>query len=149
MPKTVATKKEEALADRKWHVVDVAGMTLGRAATQIAHLLRGKHKPTWTPNVDCGDFVVVVNAGEVKLTGRKAEGKLYYDHTLFPGGLHAVPAGEMLAKKPVEPIKRAVWGMLPKGRLGRQMYKKLKVYAKAEHPHAAQQPAATKLAPAR
>jgi large subunit ribosomal protein L13 len=149
MPRTAQSKREEALADRKWHVVDVAGLTLGRAATQIAHILRGKHKPTFTPNVDCGDFVIVVNAGKVHLTGKKMQGKLYYRHTLFPGGLVTLPAEEMLRRKPTEPIKRAVWGMLPKGPLGRKLYKKLKVYATAEHPHAAQQPAATKLAPAR
>jgi len=149
MRKTVSLSKEAAFEQRGWHVVDVNGMTLGRAATQIAHLLRGKHKPNFTPHVDCGDFVVVVNAGKVHLSGSKADGKLYYRHTGFPGGLVAVPAGQMLDKKPTEPIKRAVWGMLPKGPLGRKLYKKLKVYATTEHPHGAQQPAELKLAPAR
>lgn len=149
MQKTVHSPKDTALAERKWHVIDVKGMTLGRAATQIAHLLRGKHKATWSPHVDGGDFVIVVNAASVHLTGKKMQGKLYHTHTLFPGGLVTMPAEEMLRRRPTEPVKRAVWGMLPKGRLGRKLYRKLKVYAKAEHPHAAQQPAATKLAAAR
>ena len=149
MQRTVSTRKSDAILDRKWHVVDVAGLTLGRASTQIAHVLRGKHKPTYTPHVDSGDFVVVVNAHKVVLTGKKLTDKLYYDHTLFPGGLITTTAEKMLAKKPIELIRRAVWGMLPKGPLGRQLYKKLKVYAAAEHPHAAQQPAVLKLAATR
>jgi len=136
--KTFVVKKAEA--ERNWHVVDVSGKTLGRAATAIAHLLRGKHKPTFTPHVDMGDFVVVINADKVKLTGRKLEGKLYYDHSLFPGGLKTKTAGQLLAKHPEELVKRAVRGMLPKGPLGRRLYSKLKVYAAAEHPHEAQQP---------
>src|SRR5262245_9798797 len=119
MPRTTTVSKETAAADRKWHVVDVAGLTLGRAASQIAHLLRGKHKPTWSPHVDCGDFVVVVNAAQVHLTGKKLTDKLYHRHTQFPGGLVTLTAGEFLDKKPTEPIKEAVWGMLPKGPLGR------------------------------
>lgn len=149
MRKTVSTSKEAAESDRRWHVVDVAGMTLGRAATQIAHLLRGKHKPTWTANADCGDFVIVINAKQVALTGKKMSGKLYYRHTLFPGGLVTMPAEEMIRRKPAEVIERAVWGMLPKGPLGRRMYKKLKVYAAEKHPHAAQQPQVFKLAASR
>jgi large subunit ribosomal protein L13 len=149
MKTTLSVKKQDAIAGRKWHVVDVKGLTLGRAATQIAHVLRGKHKPTFTPHVDCGDFVVVVNAQKVVLTGKKLTDKLYYDHTLFPGGLVTTTAEDMLRKKPVELIKRAVWGMLPKGPLGRQLYKKLKVYASAEHPHAAQVPSVLTLAPTR
>jgi large subunit ribosomal protein L13 len=138
--RTVQTTYEQALADRRWHIVDVAGLTLGRAATQIAHLLRGKHKSTFTPNVDCGDFVIVLNAQKVALTGNKLEGKLYYHHSLYLGGLKAKPAKEMLAGKPEEVIRRAVWGMLPKGPLGRDIIKKLKIYPGAEHPHTAQQP---------
>jgi len=149
MGKTKMMTREVALADRKWHVVDVAGMTLGRAATQIAHLLRGKHKPTWTPNQDSGDFVIVVNASKIHLTGKKLTGKMYYRHTLFPGGIVATPAGEMLSKKPAEVIRHAVWGMLPKGPLGRQIVKKLKIYGAAKHPHTAQQPQELKLRPAR
>jgi large subunit ribosomal protein L13 len=129
-----------ASVERKWHVVDVSGLTLGRAATRIASVLRGKHKTIFTPHVDTGDFVVVVNAHKVRLTGRKWEIKEYYDHTLFPGGLNIRTAGQMLAHKPTELVRRAVWGMLPKGPLGRRIIKKLKIYAAAEHPHAAQKP---------
>jgi large subunit ribosomal protein L13 len=145
MRKTVSVTKEQGLEARKWHVVDVAGQTLGRAATQIAQVLRGKHRATFTPNVDCGDFVVVINASKVRLTGKKLTDKLYYRHTGFPGGLVALPAGKMIERKPAEPIKRAVWGMLPKGPLGRKLFKKLKVYPTAEHPHEAQQPAELKI----
>ncbi len=136
--KTFSAKKGEL--ERAWHVVDVDGKTLGRAATQIAQLLRGKHKPTFTPHVDMGDFVIVINAHKVRLTGKKMTDKLYYDHSLFPGGLKTKTAEQMLAKHPEELVKRAVWGMLPKGPLGRKLYRKLKVYAAAEHPHEAQQP---------
>jgi len=132
--------------ERKWHVVDVSGLTLGRAATQIASVLRGKHKATFTPHVDTGDFVVVVNAQKIHLTGRKWETKLYRDHSLFPGGLTTRTASQMLDHKPTELVRRAVWGMLPKGPLGRRMVKKLKIYASAEHPHAAQKPQPRKLA---
>jgi large subunit ribosomal protein L13 len=129
-----------ASVERKWHVVDVTGLTLGRAATKIASVLRGKHKTTFTPHVDTGDFVVVTNAHKVKLTGKKWDIKLYYDHTLFPGGLQTRTAQQMLEQKPTELVRRAVWGMLPKGPLGRRIIKKLKVYAVAEHPHTAQNP---------
>jgi large subunit ribosomal protein L13 len=145
MRKTVSLTKEQGLEARKWHVVDVSGLTLGRAATQIAHVLRGKHRATFTPNVDCGDFVVVVNAAKVHLTGKKMTGKLYYRHTGFPGGLVTLPADKMLQRKPTEPIRRAVWGMLPKGPLGRKLIKKLKIYSGGEHPHGAQQPEAMKI----
>ena len=143
MAKTLKTKvltKEEGDDQRKWWVADVSGKTLGRAASQIAHVLRGKHKPTFTPNVDSGDFVIVINADKIKVTGNKLETKVYKDHTLFPGGLNRTTAGKMLADKPEELIKRAVWGMLPKGPLGRRLYKKLKVYASPTHDHSAQQP---------
>lgn len=149
MSKTFMMKSETAIADRKWQVVDVAGLTLGRAATQIAHVLRGKHKPTYTPHVDDGDFVVVLNAHKIHLTGKKMEGKLYYQHSLFPGGLKTFTAEKLLARNPVELIERAVWGMLPKGPLGRRIYKKLKVYASDKHPHAAQTPTELKLKPTR
>ena len=145
MSKTPLLTKEAAEADRKWHVVDIADMTLGRACTQIAHALRGKHKPTYTPHVDSGDFVIVVNANKVELTGKKWTDKEYNDHTLFPGGIVKTPAAKMLARHPEELIKRAVWGMLPKGPLGRRIYKKLKVYAAPEHDHAAQQPETLKI----
>jgi large subunit ribosomal protein L13 len=139
-PKTKLLNKEEGEAQRKWFVADVEGKTLGRAATIIASVLRGKHKPTFTPHVDMGDFVIVINADKLKLSGKKTTDKIYYDHTLFPGGIVRTPAGKMLAEKPEELIKRAVWGMLPKGPLGRRQYKKLKVYAAPNHDHAAQQP---------
>jgi large subunit ribosomal protein L13 len=138
--KTPLLTKEAADAQRKWYVVDVAGKTLGRAATQIAHVLRGKHKATYTPHVDTGDFVIVVNADKVQLTGNKWAQKKYYDHTRFPGGIIETPADKMRDKHPEELISRAVWGMLPKGPLGRRIHKKLKVYAKPTHDHQAQQP---------
>jgi large subunit ribosomal protein L13 len=140
MQKTPKLTKEEAHDQRKWFVCDVTGKTLGRAATTIASVLRGKHKPNYTPHVDGGDFVIVVNADKVKLTGKKWTDKQYYDHTLFPGGIKATSAETMLKKHPEELVKRAVWGMLPKGPLGRRIYKKLKVYASPNHEHTAQQP---------
>jgi large subunit ribosomal protein L13 len=138
--KTVQLKKQDAESERKWYVVDVAGKTLGRAATVIAHVLRGKHKPSYTPHVDSGDFVIVVNADKVELTGNKWTDKIYHDHTLFPGGIVRTPAEKLRAKHPEELIKRAVWGMLPKGPLGRRIYKKLKAYGGPKHDHTAQQP---------
>jgi len=149
MSKTKLLTNEAAIADRKWHVVDVAGLTLGRAATQIAHVLRGKHKATFTPHVDAGDFVVVLNAHKVHLTGNKMEGKLYYRHSLFPGGLSTFTAQQLLKRNPIELVERAVKGMLPKGPLGRKIYKKLKVYATDQHPHSAQTPTELKLAASR
>jgi len=129
-----------------WRIADVEGQTLGRAATMIADILRGKDRPTFTAHADAGDFVVVVNAEKVKLTGKKWSGKLYRDHSLFPGGLRTQTAEQLVKRHPTDLVKRAVWGMLPKGPLGRQIYKKLKVYAGAEHPHAAQQPKPIKFA---
>lgn len=126
--------------ERKWYVVDAKGKTLGRMATEIATLLRGKHKPEFTPHVDTGDFVIVINANQVELTGKKWTNKIYYRHSQYPGGLKATPAHEMRDKHPERMIQLAVKGMLPKGRLGRQQLKKLKVYAGSEHPHQAQQP---------
>jgi large subunit ribosomal protein L13 len=149
MQKTFDMKTEDGYAARQWRVVDVSGLTLGRAASQIAHVLRGKDKPTYTPHVDSGDFVVVLNAHKIHLTGKKWSGKLYYRHSLFPGGLTTFTAEQLLKRNPKELIERAVWGMLPKGPLGRRIYKKLKVYATDKHPHAAQQPAELKLAPTR
>ncbi len=131
---------------REWLVVDVKGEVLGRIATQIAHLLRGKHKPTWSPHVDAGDFVIVLNAADVQLTGSKADQKVYYRHTGYPGGLKETPYRIMLARHPERVIKFAVKGMLPKNRLGRQMLKKLHVYRGPGHPHVAQQPRVTQLA---
>ena len=123
-----------------WHIADVEGQTLGRAATKIADILRGKHRPTFTSHADAGDFVVVVNAAKVKLTGKKWSTKLYRDHSLFPGGLRTQTAEQLVKRHPPDLVKRAVWGMLPKGPLGRRIYKKLKVYASPKHDHEAQQP---------
>ena len=125
---------------RKWYIVDAAGKPLGRVASQVASILRGKNKPTFTPNVDCGDYVIVINAEQVVLTGKKLDQKLLRKHSLYPGGLKETPYREVLAKKPEFAFEEAVRRMLPKGVLGRQMLKKLKVYRGAEHDHAAQKP---------
>ena len=132
--------KEAGEAQREWYVVDLQGQTLGRAASKIAMVLRGKHKPTYTPNVDMGDFVVVINAGGAELTGNKPDTKVYHHHTLYPGGLKTKLAKHVLADEPERAIREAVWGMLPKGPLGRRIIKKLKIYRGAQHDHAAQQP---------
>jgi large subunit ribosomal protein L13 len=124
---------------REWHVIDATDVVLGRLAVQTANLLRGKHKPMFAPNVDTGDFVIIVNASKVALSGDKATKKLAYRHSGYPGGLSSTPFGELLEKDARRAIEKAVWGMLPKNRLGRQMLKKLKVYAGPEHPHQAQQ----------
>ncbi|MBL0885344.1 50S ribosomal protein L13 [Myceligenerans indicum] len=125
---------------RDWHVVDATDVVLGRLASQIATLLRGKHKPTFAPHVDGGDFVIVINAEKVALSGNKRENKMAYRHSGYPGGLTATPYGVLIEKSPRKAIEKAVRGMLPKTTLGREQIKKLKVYAGAEHPHAAQQP---------
>jgi large subunit ribosomal protein L13 len=129
-----------ASRERKWLVVDATGKTLGRLATQIADVLRGKRKPEYTPHIDVGDFVIVVNAEKVAVTGDKREKKLYYRHSGYPGGLRHRSLGDMLERRPEEVIRRAVKGMLPRNRLGRAQLGKLKVYAGPDHPHAAQQP---------
>ena len=141
MSKTMSTymAKEEDI-DRKWYVVDLAGKTLGRVASEIAKILRGKHKPIFTPHVDTGDFVVAINADKVHLSGNKLQNKMRYEHSEYPGGLKSKPYGELLKDKPEEAIELAVKGMLPKNRLGRKMFKKFKVYSGSEHPHEAQQP---------
>ena len=126
--------------DRKWYVVDAAGKPLGRVASQVAAVLRGKNKPTFTPNVDCGDYVIVINAKEAVLTGKKLEQKLFRRHSRYPGGLRSTTYKDLMAQKPVLAMETAVKGMLPKGPLGRQMIKKLHVYAGAEHAHEAQKP---------
>ena len=123
---------------REWHVIDATDVVLGRLAVQTATLLRGKHKPTYAPHVDGGDFVIIINAEKVALSGNKSTTKMAYRHSGYPGGLSSTPIGELLAKDPRRAIEKAVWGMLPKNRLGRQMLKKLKVYAGPEHPHQAQ-----------
>ena len=132
--------RKETMEARDWRLVDAEGKVLGRLATEVADLLRGKNKPIYTPHVDTGDFVVVVNADKIKLTGRKWEQKVYYRHSGYPGGLKSLTAKELLEKKPEELIRHAVKGMLPKNRLGRKMLKKLKVYADNDHPHEAQKP---------
>ena len=136
--KTVSTKPAEVSRDR--YVVDAEGLTLGRLATEIARRLRGKHKPEYTPHVDTGDYIVVVNAEKVHVTGNKAQDKMYYRHTGYPGGLRSMSFEQMVDHAPERTIEFAVKGMLPKGPLGRAMYSKLKVYAGTEHPHQAQQP---------
>ncbi len=133
-------KTEEALAQRCWFVVDAQGKILGRMATEIAKVLRGKHKPVFTPNVDAGDFVIVVNARGVKLSGKKLDKKIYYRHTEYPGGIRERTAAKMLTEKPEELVRLAVKGMLPKNRLSRKLITKLKVYPDAQHPHDAQKP---------
>jgi large subunit ribosomal protein L13 len=127
-------------AKHNWYVVDASGKTLGRLASEVARRLRGKHKPEYTPHVDTGDFIVVINANQVKVTGNKSKAKVYYSHSGFPGGLKEITFEKLLAKRPEKVIEIAVKGMLPKNPLGRAMYRKLKVYAGTEHPHAAQQP---------
>ena len=126
--------------ERKWYVVDAAGCTLGRLSAEIAKVLRGKNKPEYTPHIDAGDYVIVINAEKVAVTGKKLDQKVYYSHSDYIGGLRETTLREMLAKHPERVIEHAVKGMLPKGPLGRQMYTKLHVYAGAEHPHAAQKP---------
>jgi len=126
--------------DRKWLVIDAEGKTLGRLASEVASILRGKHKPTYTPNVDTGDHVIIINAEKIELTGNKLQDKIYYRHTGHPGGIRKRTAGEMRDKYPTRMLELAIKGMLPKGPLGRQMFRKLNVYAGAEHPHQAQQP---------
>ena len=128
--------------ERKWYVVDATGYTLGRLSSEVAKVLRGKNKPIFTPHIDTGDYVIVINADKVKVTGKKMEQKIYYNHSEYVGGMKETKLQEMMAKKPEKVIELAVKGMLPKGPLGRSMIKKLHVYAGAEHPHAAQKPEA-------
>jgi large subunit ribosomal protein L13 len=136
--KTQAAKIQEV--SRDWYLVDVDGKVLGRVATQIANILRGKNKPTFTPSVDTGDFVIVVNAEKIALTGNKMADKMYYSHSGFPGGIKEINAEKLIQKKPEDLIKKAVKGMLPKNKLSRHMLSKLKIYSGSEHPHKAQQP---------
>ena len=138
MMKTVHMRKEDV--EKQWYLIDASGKVLGRWASEIAKILRGKKKAIFSSHVDTGDFVIVVNAEKVRLTGDKLKGKLYYHHSGYPGGLKAVAAEKLLAKKPEELLRRAVKGMLPKNKLGSKVFKKLKVYAGPHHPHEAQQP---------
>lgn len=136
--RTFQAKKEDL--DKQWYVVDAAGKTLGRLASQVAAVLRGKHKPTFTPHVDMGDYVIVINAEKVRLTGRKLQNKIYYRHSGYPGGLRQMTAEQMLERYPERLIELAVWGMLPHTRLGRRQIRHLKVYRGEAHPHQAQKP---------
>ncbi|RKI92287.1 50S ribosomal protein L13 [Parablautia intestinalis] len=129
-----------ATIDRKWYVVDAANKTLGRLTSEVAKILRGKHKAIFTPHIDTGDYVIIVNADKIKVTGRKLDQKIYFRHTDYVGGVKETTLREMMAKKPEKVVELAVKGMLPKGPLGREMFKKLHVYAGPEHPHAAQKP---------
>jgi len=137
---TYMASREDALAARRWYLVDADSRVVGRVATRVANVLRGKHKPTFTPHVDSGDFVVVVNAAKVKLTGAKATDKVYYRHTGYPGGVRQSTAGHLLTERPERVLRSAIVGMLPKNRLGRRLATKLKIYRGADHPHAAQKP---------
>ncbi len=141
--RTFTAKPEDI--QREWFVVDAEGQTLGRLASRIAPILRGKHKPIYTPHMDCGDYVIVINAEKVRVTGRKLDQKIYYRHSGYPGGLKSISLRDQLAKHPERVIEAAVRGMLPKNKLGRRMFKKLKVYAGDSHPHQAQQPKPLKL----
>ncbi|MGN7477599.1 50S ribosomal protein L13 [Solibacillus silvestris] len=143
MRTTFMAKGQEV--ERKWLVVDAEGQTLGRLASEVAAILRGKHKPTFTPNVDTGDHVIIINADKIELTGNKLQKKIYYRHTQFAGGLKQRTAGEMKEKYPTQMLELAIKGMLPKNSLGRQMFSKLNVYTGSEHPHAAQKPEAYEL----
>jgi large subunit ribosomal protein L13 len=138
--RTYSATASDAQASCEWYMVDATGMTLGRLATQIATVLKGKHKPIYTPSMDCGDFVVVINADKVRVTGRKLDQKIYYHYSGYPGGLKEVLLRDQMSQHPDRVLQAAVRGMLPHNKLGRQLIKKLKVYAGAEHPHAAQQP---------
>ena len=132
--------QKPAEVERKWYVVDAEGKTLGRMASEVAAILRGKNKPTFTPHIDCGDYVIVINAEKVAVTGKKRQEKIYKRHTGYPGGLRELTFEQLLEKHPEEVVKHAIKGMMPTGKLGRQMYKKLKVYAGPEHKHEAQKP---------
>jgi large subunit ribosomal protein L13 len=137
-PKTYVVREEDIT--REWILIDASGQTLGRLASEIAQILRGKHKPIYSPHLDVGDYVVVVNADQIAVTGRKLDQKMYYRHTGYPGGIKETNLRELLVRHPTDALKFAVRGMLPKNRLGRKMIKKLKIYAGPEHPHQAQQP---------
>ncbi len=136
--RTYMAKPEEV--QRKWYLIDADGKTLGRLATEVARILRGKHKPIYTPHIDTGDHVIVINAEKVKVTGKKYTDKLYYRHTGYPGGIKVKNFAELIRTKPQQVIEKAVWGMIPHNRLGRSVFKKLRVYPGPDHPHAAQKP---------
>ena len=131
---------DESNIERKWYVIDAAGQTLGRLSSEVASILRGKHKATYTPHVDSGDYVIIINAGQIEMTGKKASDKVYYRHSNYPGGIKSITAGELREKNPARLLEISIKGMLPSSRLGEKQGKKLFVYGGAEHPHAAQQP---------
>lgn len=141
--KTLFVKPAEA--ERSWFIIDAKGKRLGRIAVKVAHILRGKHKPYYTPHQEIGDYVIIINADKVDISGRKRENKVYYHHTGYIGGLKEVTFAKMIERKPVQPMEMAIRGMLPKGPLGRQLFTNVKVYAGPNHPHAAQQPVAIEL----
>ena len=148
MSKTISFKTysaKPAEVDRKWYVIDADGQVLGRMASEIAKVLRGKHKPQFTPHIDTGDFIVVTNAEKVALTGKKEDQKRYFSHSQYPGGVKIDHVKDLRKKRPEQVIESAVWGMLPHNNLGRQLFRKLKVYAGSEHPHASQSPAEMKV----
>ncbi len=138
MSKTYAVKKKEIT--RQWHVIDAEDVVLGRLASKVAYILKGKHKPIYTPHIDTGDHIVIVNAEKIKMTGKKQEQKIYWRHSGYPGGIKGTTAAKVMSEKPEQIIRHAVAGMLPKNTIGRQMIKKLKVYSGPDHPHTAQQP---------
>lgn len=140
--KTYVAKPEEARASQQWHVINAEGLTLGRLATKVARVIVGKHKPTYTPSVDCGDYVIVVNAKKINVTGNRMTEKMYYRHSLYASGFKETPLNEVLEKNPDRVIRQAVWGMIPHNKLARKMIKKLKVYGGPEHEHGAQHPVA-------
>ena len=142
---TYMASREDALGARRWFIVDADSRVVGRIATQIANVLRGKHKPTFTPHLDTGDFVVVVNASKVRLTGAKLTDKIYHRHTGYPGGIRRATAGRVMNERPERVLRSAIVGMLPKNRLGRRLATKLKIYRGADHPHVAQKPEALSL----
>lgn len=139
---TITLSRSTQLNSRKWHLIDAKGKTVGRLASTVAGLLRGKHNPSFSPHLDCGDFVVIVNARHIVFSGEKLRDKIYYRHTEYPGGIRAISAGQLLAKRPEDILKKAISGMLPKTPLGRQLSGKVKIYPDADHPHLAQQPTA-------
>lgn len=140
MNKTYSATTQDIEASRKWYIIDAEGQVLGRLASKVAYILRGKHKPIYTPHLDTGDYVIIINAGKIGVTGDRMESKIYYRPTGYPSGMKSIRLKDQIARFPTRPLELAIKGMLPKGVLGRQMYRKLKIYAGSEHPHEAQKP---------
>ena len=143
--KTYSAKADEARSSQRWYVVNAEGVTLGRLASKVARIILGKHKPIYTPNVDCGDFVIILNAGKIHVTGNRMDEKMYYRHSMYGGGFKQTALKDVLAHNPERAIRQAVWGMIPHNRLAKRMIMKLKVYGGAEHEHAAQKPEALEI----